>query len=180
MKIIKISLILILILFASSCATKMKISEKKLEKIEPNFSGYFYNTSYKRLDKKGTIKKQSSILNAVWLEQEDVQVIYMEIGKNEVLNISFFDSYTNKMQTATFKGKFKRGFYELYLVKKSIKIPPIIPVIYGIVDIDRVRIGKSKNGDLIIEKYIDRGGCILFFCAGGTWTHQNFHQPVPQ
>jgi len=168
---IKYSFILLLVLlFSSSCATKMGITLKKKEKITHDFSGTFFNNAYKSLSKNGTLMYNHSILDAFNIVQHDVRNVYLEIDKDDVLHISYKDC-TDSIQTISFKGKYKRGYYEYYLVNDKVRIP----FIYSNVDVERIRIGQSKNANLIIEKFSERSGYIFLFAAGSSSTNQSFH-----
>jgi hypothetical protein len=153
----------------------MGITLKKKERIASDFSGTYYNNAYKHIGRNGTITYSISILKAFDIVQQDVTNVYLRIDKDDVLYISYKDCAGN-IQTASFNGKYKRGFYEYYLSDKNIQIPPLFPIIYSNIDIEIVRIGKSKSQELIIERFIDRSGSIFFFAVGSSWTSQSFHQ----
>ena len=77
-----------------------------------------------------------------------------------------------------FQGKFrKRGYYEIYLRKKNIQIPPLFPIIYSSTDILRIRISLTKEKDLIIDIYKNRGGNIFLMAGGGRSRYQLYFKP---
>ncbi len=61
-----------------------------------------------------------------------------------------------------FKGQMKKKFFEYYFEKKRI----VIPILYSSTDVDRIRIGLSKDGRLYIEKYINHMGNLLILVGG--------------
>ncbi|MCL2650546.1 MAG: WG repeat-containing protein [Candidatus Azobacteroides sp.] len=79
------------------------------------------------------------------------------------------------LQSFSYKGKFKKNYFEIYFSKKLIPIP----FLFFVKDFDRVRIGHNKNSDLLIQHYDDHLGWILVMAAGGTnedeYSFQNIH-----
>jgi hypothetical protein len=61
-----------------------------------------------------------------------------------------------------FNGKMTNKYFEIYFSKKSF----LIPLIFSSNDIDRIRIGISKERKLLIRNFINLSGNILFFGGG--------------
>jgi len=51
----------------------------------------------------------------------------------------------------------KRGYFQIYLTRYVTRIPPLFPIIYSDVLIDRRRIGITKNNELVIDEYYQSG-----------------------
>jgi hypothetical protein len=71
------------------------------------------------------------------------------------IKLIYFNGSTKQEQV--FKGRMKKKFFEIYFSKLQIIIPPIL----SIIDIDRIRIGKTKDGKLLIRNLIDQNGNLL-------------------
>lgn len=65
-------------------------------------------------------------------------------------------------KTVSFKGKRKKKFLQIYFSKKQF----FIPLVYGMFDVKRIRIGQDKNGNLLIRRFYDSSGYIIGFAAG--------------
>lgn len=77
------------------------------------------------------------------------------------LSVSYINN-KNQPKKAIFNGKMNKKFFEIYFKKKQ----SFIPLIYSSIDIRRIRIGKTKNGNLLIKDFQDQSGNILFLGAG--------------
>lgn len=70
---------------------------------------------------------------------------------------------SSKQKEFVFKGQKKKRFFEYYFEKKR----TVIPILYSSIDVDRIRIGLSKeDGRLYIEKYIRHMGNLLMLAGG--------------
>jgi hypothetical protein len=99
---------------------------------------------------------QNSILSLFNIrDYADFVTIYLE--NDHTIKLMYNnDSICNEY---LFNGKMTDKYFEIYLSKKVF----LIPLIFSKSNIDRIRIGKNKDGRLLIRKFIDFGGNILFF-----------------
>lgn len=83
-------------------------------------------------------------------------------------------SYENEKgkQERIYTGKFKKKFFEIYYHKKQF----FIPFIFSSIDISRARIGKTKEGELLIRSFNDQSGNLLFL-AGGSAIEKPYRFP---
>ena len=65
-------------------------------------------------------------------------------------------------QERIFTGQMKGKYFEIYFSKKQF----FIPIIISTCDIDRIRIGKSKDGKLLIKKFVDQSSNLLIMGGG--------------
>ncbi len=111
-------------------------------------------------------KGNRSLLELLNIYEENIDTVSLSFDSLKRLIVTFHNG--TSYQKKALAGKFcKRGFYEIYLVKKKKEIPPLIPILYGSRDIDRLRIALSPAQDLIISNKWIRDGNILFFTSGG-------------
>ncbi|RAR46822.1 hypothetical protein B0I10_11439 [Flavobacterium lacus] len=153
----------------SSCGTGLKISSDKLSGINSNFKGTFQNNPHKKASKKGTPSDSDilELLNILNKKSDSVSVSF--ISNKLVIK---YDDILGK-SAAYFDGKFsEKGYYEIYFSKKNIQIPPLLPIFYSKVDIDRIRISLTQENELIIDSYYSRGGNIFLMAAGGSGRSQ--------
>jgi len=59
-------------------------------------------------------------------------------------------------------GQMKKNYFEIYFSKRQF----IIPLIYSSCDIVRIRVGKSKDGKLLIREFLNQSGNLLFLSGG--------------
>ena len=78
---------------------------------------------------------------------------------NEIKLIYHNDS---TKQEKVFIGEMKKNYFEIYFSKRQ----TVIPLLYSSYDIERIRIGKSKEGKLLIRDYSCQCGNLLLFAAG--------------
>lgn len=63
-----------------------------------------------------------------------------------------------------FSGKPKKKYLQIFLRKERFNIP----LIYGYSAVDRIRIGKSTSGDLLVMNHFENTGYIFIFAGGGS------------
>jgi len=88
--------------------------------------------------------------------------ITISIESDNKLIISYVDDSIS--EKITFNGKMKKKFFEIYFEKKQF----FIPLICSRISIDRIRIGKTKDGKLLIRNFDDHSGHILPVGGAGT------------
>ena len=68
----------------------------------------------------------------------------------------------SERQERVFEGEMRGSFFEIYLERSVI----VIPLIYAHRIFERLRIGKTEDGELLIRRVSDRGGHLLFIVGG--------------
>jgi len=119
---------------------------------------YSYNYVYRR-----------NILN--FFGNDTTEFVHIKTEDKDKLIIS----YINKegKQERVYKGKLKKKFFEIYHSKEQFYIPLIISRI----NISRVRIGKTKKGELLINHFADQSGNLLMLAGG--WAEDKFYRFRP-
>jgi hypothetical protein len=137
--------ILISVFAFTSCGTYRINDTSDFSKIKgaKDLEGYYLN----RTDR-------ISILSCFEIREYADFVTIVSEKPNEIKLIYYSNS---TKQEQIFKGKMKKKFFEIYFSKKQF----ILPLIYSFIDIDRIRIGKSKDGKLLIRKFVDQNGNLL-------------------
>ena len=75
----------------------------------------------------------------------------------------------------TFHGAFsKKGYLEIFLRNNKKEIPPLLPIIYGKYNINRIRIALTLENDLIIDNSWNEGGNIFILGVGDKGRRQQF------
>ena len=93
--------------------------------------------------------------------QKSIDSVTIQFPDNQTLLVSF--SANDTVFSREFKGKKKRRYFEIYFQKEQF----IIPLIYGRVSVERLRIGRNKKtNDLLIRNLSERMGWILFIGGG--------------
>jgi hypothetical protein len=72
----------------------------------------------------------------------------------------------------------RRGYYELYLEKDVVEIPPFIPILYSRCDLSRLRLAMTAAGELVIDHKWANDGNILFLAGGGRGRTQYYFGPA--
>ena len=150
----------ILVSFLYSC----KVSEMvKIDDIT-TLNGRYYTKSIPHKEQQGEYQNHLlRLLNVI----EDIRPSYyidFEFEDNEKLKISYpiYKNDTILVETKYLHGKKRRKYWEVYFENESVNIP----FIYGRVIKDRVRIGKNTKNQLLMEKFTNNEGWVLFLGDG--------------
>jgi hypothetical protein len=160
--------ILHFIITLSSCTGIRTIPPAEFQAIDQNFKGTFTS----KVCKFRGITAKDSVHELFQIDQfggEKFQIDFDSIGRLKISSASG--------EWSSFGGKFKRGFYQIYLRKKWIQIPPFFPLIYSDVDIYRLRIAYHQYGYLLVENKYYRDKSILFFGGGRGQRNVYFFSP---
>lgn len=144
----------VLVLFTlSSCATKNW--KHKYIAINPSLNSIVDNMS--------TGQNGQNFLSLFGIDQsaKEVKIYFDNQGD---LRVAYKDPNLNIERFKSFKGKFKRGYFEIYFEKKRVVIPPF----YWTTQINRLRIGVEKDSTLIVERYSNHSGMILLMAGGSS------------
>ena len=150
----------ILVSFLYSC----KVSEMvKIDDLSM-LNGRYYTKSVPHKESQGEYQNHLlRLLNVI----EDIRPSYyidIDFQNNENLKISYpiYKNDTTLVETRYLHGKKRRKYWEVYFENESVNIP----FIYGRVIKDRVRIGKNTKNQLLMEKFTNNEGWVLFLGDG--------------
>ena len=150
----------ILVSFLYSC----KVSEMvKIDDLSM-LNGRYYTKSVPHKENQGEYQNHLlRLLNVI----EDIRPSYyidIDFQNNENLKISYpiYKNDTTLVETRYLHGKKRRKYWEVYFENESVNIP----FIYGRVIKDRVRIGKNTKNQLLMEKFTNNEGWVLFLGDG--------------
>lgn len=142
--------LLFVVLLFSSCGTMRfnKTSDFSTINDVRDLNGSYLN----RLDNR-------SILSCFNIREYADFVTFASENSNEIKLIYHNDS---TKQERIFNGEMKKNYFEIYFSKQQF----FIPLIYSSCSIDRIRVGKSKDGKLLIRNFEDQRGNLLFLAGG--------------
>jgi len=104
---------------------------------------------------------ERSILSNFNIRENADVVTITAVSPNEIKLTYYTD--TSIKQERIFAGEMKRNYFEIYFLREGITIP----LIFSNSNADRIRIGKTKDGKLLIRKFMDNSGFVLFLFGGG-------------
>ncbi|MDR0233033.1 MAG: WG repeat-containing protein [Dysgonamonadaceae bacterium] len=145
----KILLFLCVIIFSTPCFTQ-KISTKSFSPISNVVE---LNGTYLNKDKR--LSRLFSI------DSDFAHFINFEFNGKDSLKLTYQTS--SGLETVSYKGKFKKNYFEIYFAKKQIPIP-----FFWIEDISRARIGRNTESDLLVQYYDSHMGWVLILMGGGS------------
>lgn len=157
----------------SSCGTWQHFKTSDFAKIESpeELDGTYVNCSV------GTDKKNDTLdywldsyITIMWLfqisnystgnEYKYVDFVTLAYEKPDKVRLTFdTDSIS---ESRVFEGKMKKKYFEIYFKKHQV----FIPLIFSSIDIERIRIGKTKDGKLLIRSFNEGVGNLLFLAGG--------------
>ena len=143
--------LLVFVFMFTSCGTLKhnKTSDFSAINDAKSMNGYYLNR----------IKTGNSLLFCFNINDYADFVTIVSENPNEIKLIYYNES---AKQERVFMGEMKNNYFEIYFSKQKF----VIPLIRSNIDIDRIRIGKTKNGQLLIRKFVDIGGSWFFIGAG--------------
>ena len=150
--------ILVSLLYSCKVSEMVKIDNVSM------LNGRYYTKSVPHKENQGEYQNHLlRLLNVI----EDIRPSYyidLEFEDNEKLKISYpiYKNDTTLVETRYLHGKKRRKYWEVYFENESVNIP----FIYGRVIKDRVRIGKNTKNQLLMEKFTNNEGWILFLGDG--------------
>lgn len=149
--------------YFTSC-TGVRMYKSELHPIDANFKGSFHN----RALMPKTVGADSTLLNLFELYGYKADSVALQFNSNNQLELRF----GKEGYSRTFVGKFKHGYYQIYLRKEKGGFPPFVPLFYDTRDIDRLRITLTKTGDLIVDNKWERTARVLIMAGGGSGRKQ--------
>lgn len=150
--------LLILSLILTSCNTTKEIRQRNLSSLDRKFSAIFVNQS----TKKEKSKNQITILELLKIDESvKIDSVKLEIQADGQLKIEYEHKLKGR-KIHFYKGKFKKHYYQVFFQRDQIILPPI----YWVTHIERLRFGISKDNLLIINEYTEHSGMILLFSGG--------------
>lgn len=146
------SYILLIVLILSSCHGK-RLATKNFMLIDDfsTLDGRYINTE----------NRLSHLFNLRHPEV-NVDIIDVNFSGKDSLILSYVDIEGAKR--VALKGKKKKNFFEIYFQNTRIFLPPLLISS----QIDRLRIGKDKDENLLIYKWDEHYGMIMPLGAGGS------------
>lgn len=150
--------ILVSLLYSCKVSEMVKIDNVSM------LNGRYYTKSVPHKENQGEYQNHLlRLLNMI----EDIRPSYyidLEFEDNEKLKITYpiYKNDTTLVETRYLHGKKRRKYWEVYFENESVNIP----FIYGRVIKDRVRIGKNTKNQLLMEKFTNNEGWVLFLGDG--------------
>ncbi len=171
----KLNFLFILVIL-TSCGSGIKINKKDFSPIDKNFNNSFENKSHLT---KGLINynENKTILEYFEINKKNIDSVYFYFNRNNDLILTFRDSL--KTFKEIFSGKFKnKGYYEIFIRNYKKEIPPFVPFIYGTRDIKRLRIGFTKDNELVIDNKWARDRNIFILSGGGSGRYRSYFKLI--
>ena len=166
---VHIVIFLLSVFFLSSCNTRFNIKKSKVKYFDKHFSGTFENKPYKLPKRNG----DTSLLYIFYIRQVNSNKINIDFADSTTIKLSYEDN--ENLVQESFKGVFKKkGYFEIFFTKKRLEIPPLFPIIYSNVDIYRIRLAVTNEGELLIDQFWNRSGNIFILAAGGSGRGQYY------
>ena len=156
------TLIAYLSLFLISCSTYKTVRNKELQVLNNQLEGKFQSTPI--LIKSNHFK--TNMENLFEITNSD-SLLRLKVNSNNELEIRYKNQLGGK-EVQTFKGKFKRKYFKIFLEKDRITFPPF----YWVTKVNRLKIGLDKKGQLVINQHFDHSAMIMLFAAGSSSNNQ--------
>lgn len=148
----------------SSCRTGLRSTESEVKILGKGFSARVQNKAFKETRKYYQHELNLLPLFSIRDHQSD-SVDFFFIDQNK-LHISFVEN--GEKVEKTFNGKFsKRGYFEILLQNEKLEIPPHFPIFDSRYNVERVQIGLTRDGCLVVGNFWSLGGNLLFITGGG-------------
>lgn len=142
-----------------SCSSSKNFKNDELTKINPLFKAAYRPVNTPVDSSKGTVQ----LLRLFRLSDSNVASVSISFDKNNDFKIRY-TNFLGGTSSSTFKGKFKKNYYEIFLEKNR----KSFPLIYSKTAIERIRIGIMKDSTLVVETYYNHSGSVFLMAAGSS------------
>lgn len=161
--------------FTISCKLGVKIPKSEKARLSTGFSTTLQNQAMQT-----TSNFRSNFIENFPISIDSIsqisEVQLKIVNKSEML-ISFKEK--DNIREFTILGNLVSGkYFEIYFERKKLQIPPLIPIIRGNTSINRLRIGKDRNGNIIVDHYKNYTGNFLILAAGHKSRHNSIYRSV--
>jgi hypothetical protein len=138
--------------------------------IDRKFSGIFKNDPFHTKGRRYGILSLMQTVGVSDISSDSVGISFDDCNR---LHIVYGDSLRKSLiLTGSFIGS---DYYEYFFRNESKGFPPYVPFIYSVNHINRIRIGVSINGYLVVDEMWDESGNILILGAGDSGRRQSFY-----
>lgn len=142
-------IVICIILFSSCASRKLPVSRFTHFSEPATFNGTYLNAD----------NRLANLFNLKGDITDFVTITYNPENKDR-LTLSYYTE--NGLQHTDVKGKLKENYFQIYFENKRI----YIPILYTVVNVDRLRIGSSQEADLLIYHWEEAWGMMLLFAGG--------------
>jgi len=160
-KVIRYIIILTVSILINSCGTYQLNRTKEFTKLNSSTDLNAEYVAYSIPTKKQ--ENPTSVFPLFNIQSlSDINYFKVNLLDSKSIKIEYFDYKENANKELVFEGKLKKKFFEIYFEKKQL----IIPLIVSNIDINRLRIGKDKNDNLVLMNFYENSGNLLIIGAG--------------
>lgn len=163
-----------MLLSLSSCGTYNSFNTYDFEKIndlselngtyqnkEEQHSSWVSWDGYRILQFLGCLECIDEDIETAIAIRDNINSVAIQFPDNQTLLVSY--SVNDTVLRTELKGEKKGNYFEIYFEKKQF----IIPLIYGKVSVNRLRIGRYKNtNNLYIRRYNEQMWWVFIIAAG--------------
>ena len=159
----KIYLSFLCILVLNSCKFGIHIPKSEFSNLIVGEKVTFQNKAKKTTERiSSTFLEKFPYFKDTLNNVKEIRILV--VTKNEIM-ISFIQNGYEKEYRIN--GELvSNKYFEIYFIKEKLQIPPYFPIIRGNNSIDRLRIGKLINGEIIVDHFQDYTGNIFILAAG--------------
>lgn len=155
------------------CGSGMKVSRKKLVPVHTGFTDTYH---VRPVRTQHTHQPVSDLLRTFDLRNTGTDTVQLSITAQGLLTLNHPD---DGRRTEQFIGTFsKRGYFEVYTRKEIKEVPPVVPIIHGRRQVNRIRLALSTDGCLVLDNKWENTANIFLMAGGGSGRSQYFFQPV--
>lgn len=172
-------LLALMISLLFSCGTGIKISAKDFDPIEGSFSKTFKNNAFKTSKSILLLENGPALLGLFGVLDTDAEVVTLNFKDDTVLELVYDDKMTTKKLIFEVKH-ISKGYIEIVSAQKKVQIPPILPIFYSRINTNRIRIGFTNRGELVVDNEWQNSGSVFIFSGGAGGRTQYFFEPSAQ
>lgn len=159
-----------------SCKTSDFVGIENLAEL----NGRYYSKSIFKENKVSHEKTQAHMMLLFNSKETLNPIYYVDLNFQEPNKVSLtypiIEEDSLSTRTINLEGKRKKKYLKITFYKRSI----IIPFIFEDTDANELKIGKNKAGELLLEKYVENSGGILFLGGGYAFTSSFVFHPYKQ
>ena len=169
-----IGVLAILSMVMHGCGSGMKVSKADLKPLAAGFTGTF------QVDPVPSKHRQKQDRNLLWIFEVPNMTgdtVNLSVDQQGKVTLHFMDGASRGIEQCN--GRFsKHGYVEVFTRKEIKEVPPLVPIIRGSRQVNRIRMALSKDGSLVIDSKWENTANIFLMAGGGSGRAQYFFKAV--
>jgi hypothetical protein len=119
-----------------------------------------------------------ALIEVYSIEADSVSIKIRDNYEGE-LNYKDYKDLPTELRMKVLEGRLsKKGYIVVFLSNKRTEIPPFFPIIYSRVNVNRLRLSFTQDGNLVMDNKWNRSGNIFLLGAGEKGRRKSYFHKI--